>query len=160
LVIRSRHPAAAALLHWEPAGFLAAWVHEVQSLAGLDHPAGMARALLEHPPAILPILALSALALWWPGPADPERWRAPGTVAFATAWCLAFGLPVGPVVQAWSAYYYTLAAVGGALLVGLACRRLDRWAWIGLTAGLVWWHAAGSGIRAFAVTDGIWGWTS
>ena len=66
----------------------------------------------------------------------------------------------GPVAHSWSAYYYTPAAAGGAVLVALLCRRIDRWIWIGLSAGLLWWHAAGSGTRAFAIADRPWVWTS
>jgi hypothetical protein len=64
------------------------------------------------------------------------------------------------VAHVWSSYYYTLAAVGGALLVGLALRRIDHWGWAGLVMGLLWWHAGASATRAFAVTDRPWGWTS
>lgn len=160
IVIRARHVSAAAFLHWEPAAFLAAWVHEIQSLIGLDHPPGMARALFEHGPAMVPLVALGALALWVPTTPDPRPTGAQRPILFAVAWCLAFGVPVGPVAHTWSSYYFTLAAVGGALAVGSAFRRLDRWSWLGLTAGLLWWHAAGSGVRAFAIADRPWGWTS
>ena len=39
-------------------------------------------------------------------------------------------------------------------------RRIDRWAWLGLTAALLWWHAGNSGVRAFAVDERPWTWTS
>ncbi len=159
LAMRAQHPAA-AFLRWELTGFLAAWVHEIQSLAGFEHPAGMARALREHAPALVSLAALGGLALWVPSAPDRSPGGARGPIAFAAVWCVAFALPIGPVVHTWSAYYYTLAAVGGALLVGLAFRRLDRWAWVGLTTALLWWHAAGSGVAAFAVSDRPWGWTS
>lgn len=79
---------------------------------------------------------------------------------FAGAWLIAFGLVTGPVAHSWSAYYYTLAAVGGAVLVALACRAIDRWLWLGLTAGLLWWHAGSTATRAFALADRPWVWTS
>jgi hypothetical protein len=170
LAVRARNPLAAAYLHWAPVNFLAALVHEIQSLIGLDHPGGMAGSLALHPPPLLPLIALGALALWLtpdrvppaagteapPSGGHPD----PGAPAFAALWLVAFGLPVGPVVHTWSGYYYTIAAVGGALVVGLLLRRIDRWGWIGLVAGLLWWHAGGSGTRAFGVSDRPWGWTS
>ena len=171
VAVRARHPSTAAFLHWAPGNFLAALVHEVQSLLGLDHPAGMARALAENPPPLLPWVALGALALWLipdrvsPAAAaagvPPTGGRAAlGAPAFAALWLGAYGLPIGPVAHVWSGYYYTLAAVGGALVVGLLLRRIDRWGWLGLVVGLLWWHAGGSGTRAFAVSDRPWGWTS
>jgi hypothetical protein len=168
--VRALHPSTAAFLHWAPGNFLAALVHEVQSLLGLDHPAGMARALAGNPPPLLPWVALGALALWLrparlPAAAGPGGWApdgrtALGAPAFAALWLVAYGLPIGPVAHVWSSYYYTLAAVGGALIVGLLLRRIDRWGWLGLVAGLLWWHAGGSGTRAFAISDRPWGWTS
>jgi hypothetical protein len=170
VMVRASHPSTAAFLHWAPGNFLAALVHEVQSLLGLDHPSGMARSLADHPPALLPWVALGVIA-WWLG--RDRASTAPGTeamapavrpaigaAAFAAVWLVAYGLPVGPVAHVWSGYYYTLAAVGGALIVGLLLRHIDRWGWLGLVVGLLWWHAGGSGTRAFAVADRPWGWTS
>jgi hypothetical protein len=175
--VRAHHPSTAAFLHWAPANFLAALVHEIQSLLGLDHPAGMASSLASHLPALLPLAALGALALWMPAAAAasaiagatalppapvPSASARPHPVVFtfAALWLVAYGLPIGPVAHVWSSYYYTLAAVGGALLVGWLFRHIDRWGWLGLVAGLLWWHAGTSGTRAFAVADRPWGWTS
>ncbi len=169
LVQRARHPISAADLHFTPGHFLAALAHAIQSLLGLEHPAGILRGLLGHPPALVPLVALGALAWWLPAHGGvaagdtgvPARTPADRSVlAFAASWGLAFSLPIGPVVQAWSAYYYSLAAVAGALLVGLACRRLDRWGWVGLTTVLLWWHAGSTATTSFAVADRPWGWTS
>lgn len=172
LAQRARHPVTAATLQFAPGHFLAAFAHGIQSLLGLDHPAGLARGLAGNPPALVPLVALAALAWWLPSPAPagaavPAAGATPGRtpsdrsiLAFAASWSAAFTLPVGPVVQAWSAYYYALAAVGGALVVGLACRRIDRWGWIGLTTVLLWWHAGSSATTSFAVADRPWGWTS
>ncbi len=165
VLMRQSHPAAAAVLHPSPGHFAAAWVHGLQTLLGLDHPAGLARGLAARGPALLPLAALAALALWLPPPPSaaaatavgPERRR---ILAFAGAWFLVFALPVGPVAHVWSGYYYTLAAVAGALVVGFACRRIDRWGWVGLTAVLLWWHAGAGGSPAFAVAERPWGWTS
>jgi hypothetical protein len=168
--VRARHPSTAAFFHWAPGNFLAALVHEVQSLLGLDHPAGMARSLAENTPPLLPCAALGALVLWLTphrlppvagsGVPPTDGRAALGAPAFAALWLVAYGLPIGPVAHVWSGYYYTLAAVGGALVVGLLLRRIDRWGWLGLVVGLLWWHAGGSGTRAFAVSDRPWGWTS
>jgi hypothetical protein len=170
VAVRVSHPSTAAFLHWAPGNFLAALVHEVQSLLGLDHPAGTARSLAKHLPPLLPWAALGAIALWLnrdrvstPSGADGAAASvrgARGALGFAALWLVAFGLPVGPVAHVWSGYYYTLAAVGGALIVGLLLRDIDRWGWLGLVVGLLWWHAGGSGTRAFAVADRPWGWTS
>lgn len=173
LVQRARHPVSAAELHFEPGHFLAALAHGIQSLLGLEHPPGLARGLAGNPPALVPLVALGALA-WFLPPRAPGGTAAPpaggatwdpvppdrSILAFAASWWAAFTLPVGPVVQTWSAYYYSLAAVGGAIVVGLACRRLDRWGWVGLTTVLLWWHAGSSATTAFAVADRPWGWTS
>ena len=166
--VRAHNPSTAAFLHWAPTSFVAALVHEMQSLLGLDHPAGMAASLAAHAPALVPLAALGALALWLasgapvpPAPAGAGRaWPGVGVVPFAALWLIAYGLPIGPVAHVWSSYYYTLAAVGGALLVGSLLRGIDRWGWLGLVAGLLWWHAGTSGTRAFAITDRPWGWTS
>ncbi len=94
---------------------------------------------------------------------EPRGWRPATsrvTARFAALWLASFGLVLGPVAHTWSGYYAMLAAVGGALAVGLACRRLDRWSWLGLSAALLWWHAAGTGVRTFAIEDRPWGWTS
>jgi hypothetical protein len=163
LWIRSRHPAAAGFLRFGPEPFVAALVHGVQSLLGLDHPAGWARGMLENGPAWLALAAFAALAFWirGAGPADgADAGRALRPVAlFALAWFVVFSLPIGPVVHTWSAYFYTLAAVGGAILAGTAFRRIGRIGWIALTTVLLWWHAGSSG-PAIAVTDDPWGWTS
>ena len=164
LVERARHPVSAAVLHVAPEYFVAAWVHGIQSLLGLEHPAGLLRGLGGHPPPLVPLVTLAALAWWMPTAAgtDPPRADAAAcpTVALAAVWATAFALPVGPVAHIWSGYFYSLAAVAGAILLGLAFRRLDRWGWVGLTALLLWWHAASSGATSFAIVDRPWGWTS
>ncbi|HEV2104802.1 MAG TPA: hypothetical protein VGU27_03670, partial [Candidatus Eisenbacteria bacterium] len=81
-------------------------------------------------------------------------------VAFALLWLAAFGFVTGPVAHVWSAYYYTLCAVGGAVLVALLARRLARWGWVALAAALVVWNAVGVAAPAFAVVENPWGWTS
>jgi hypothetical protein len=163
LFVRARNPVTAAFLHVSPLNFVAAIVHEVQSLLGLEHPPGIGRSLLENGPALVPLVALGALALWvGAATVAPSGAQTPGRriLLFAALWLVAFALPIGPVVHAWSAYYYTVAAVGGALLVGYALRRIDRWGWIGITALLLWWHAGSTSVRAFAISDRPWGWTS
>lgn len=151
--------AGAPHLPFDPTHFAAGYAHLVQSLLGIDDPATFARAMLAHGPAVAPLLMLSALALW-PRPGGEAAGLRAGWLAFALAWLAAFGLATGPVSHQWSSYFYTLAAVGGALLVGALFRRADRWTWLVLVAGLLWWHAGANGVRTFAVQDRPWGWTS
>jgi len=174
LTMRARHEAATPL-DLNPMAFAAGLAHLAQSVLGLEHPAGFGGALAANGPALLPLVLFGALALWY-APARrvavatstvPDPARASESVlsrrrliAFALAWMIAFALPAGPVSAGWSSYFYTLAAVGAAVLVGLAFARGDRWTWLALTAGLLWWHAAGSHSAAFAVTERRWVWTS
>lgn len=157
--------------------FAAGWVHELQSLLGLDHPAGWFEAMARSGPALIPLVLLAA-AVWiglgrpagageavraQPRPRADETRARPGARAvatFALTWLLAFGAVTGPVAHTWSSYYYMFAAVGGALLVGLAARRIDRVGALALTAALLWWNAGGAAVRTFAVADTPWGWTS
>lgn len=162
LVVRARdHAFDRAGIHVTPEWFAAAVVHGIQSLIGLDHPSGFLRGLAENSQALVPLILLAALALWIGGAAGRASTATPRTiVSFAAGWTVLFSLPAAPVAHTWSAYYYTLAAVGGAILVGLACRRIDRWGWVLLTAALLWWHAGIGHTRAFAVVNRPWGWTS
>jgi hypothetical protein len=167
LIVRTRdHAADPAGLHFGAAAFVAALVHGLQSLLGLDHPRGFVRGLMENGPALLPLVLLAALA-WWiddaprgetSEPAPPIATRR--VLLFAIGWIVLFTLPVGPVAHTWSAYYYTLAAVGGTMIVAVLLRRLDRWGWVALTAGLLWWHAGVSAAPVTPVPDRIWSWTT
>ena len=151
-------------LHFGAGHFLAGLVHEAQSMLGLELPSGLARALIAHGPAPLPLVLLALLALGLGTDrvrgAAPERPGPRAVAAFALAWLLGFGLLTGPVAGIWSAYFYTVPAVGGALLVGLALRRTGRAGWLMLVPALLWWHAGGTGPRAFAVRENPWGWTT
>jgi hypothetical protein len=160
LTMRARHPHAAAFLHWDPTHFVAGYVHQIQSLLGLEHPAGMLASLAVHGPALLPWLLLGAAALALRASHEDAAPFAKQALWFAIAWLVGFGLVTGPVASTWSAYYYTLSAVGGALLVGMALQRIRGWGWVILIGGLLWWHAGSSGTRAFAIADRPWGWTS
>ena len=161
VALRSAH---AGDLRFDAAHFLAALVHAVQSLLGLELPGGFVRALLAHGPAPLPLVLLAALALALPGagatPGGPAARPAAAVAGFAAAWIVAFGLVTGPVAGMWSAYFYTVPAVGGALLVGWLLRGAGRAAWLALVPALLWWHAGGTGPRAVAVRDDPWGSTS
>ena len=95
-----------------------------------------------------------------PAPAVPDVPAPRRVLVFGAAWLLAFGIPVWPVTWAWSAYFYTLAAAGGAIVVGLALRRAGRLALVVLSAAMLWLHAASSSTRAFAVSGRPWVWTS
>ena len=153
-----------------PADFLAGFVHLVQSLLGLDAPAGLGESLARNGPPLLPLVLLAPLALWYARGAAGDR-SAPHagldsaptpsrTLAFAGVWLLAFGLVTGPVAASWSSYYYALAAVGGAMIVGLLLRRGDRWTWLVFVAALLWLHAGTTGVRAYTPREDRWAWTS
>ena len=161
--LRAAVGAGPRFLRFSATQFAAGWVHEVQGLLGLDHPAGLLDGLTRRGPALIPLALLAAAVACsdlGKAAAAGAAPRARAVAAFALAWLLAFGAMTGPVAHTWSSYFYMLAAVGGALLVGLAARRIDRWAALALTAGLLWWHAGATAIRTFAVNDDPWGWTS
>jgi len=155
----SLHGQGARLLHFDPTSFLAAWVHEVQSLIGLDHPPGFPAAWIARGPDPLALILLSAAALWLPD-GKPAGGPAAPAAKFAALWLIAAGFVTGPLAWSWSSYFYMTSAVGAALLFGLAARRLGRWGWPVLVGGLLWWHAGGTAVRSFAVEDRPWGWTS
>ncbi len=167
-MIRARHPGAGALLRFAPEHFLAAYAHQLQSLIGLDHPEGLLASLWRNGPAALPLACFAAVGVMLARPrsgggAAPDAAAPVPTGAawrFALAWLIAFGVVVGPVAATWSSYYYTLAAVAAALLLGLMLARIGATGWLALAAGLLWWHAGGTGVRAFAIADRPWGWTS
>lgn len=150
---------------FEPAGALAGYVHLVQALLGLDHPAGLPAALAAHGPHPVALAAGLVLTLRVPRrdaaaaatATDRDRRAA---LRFAAAWGLLFGLPLGPVSHTWSSYYATLAAAGAALAVAVLAARLGRTGWMVLIAALLWWHAGGTAVRAFAVAPDRWSWTS
>jgi tetratricopeptide (TPR) repeat protein len=145
---------------------MAACVHMVQSLLFLEHPPRWTEQLLEHAPPWAALVPLLGLAPWFPKRAQATAGReaAPALeahrIAWGAAWCGLFVLPVAFVAHTWSAYYYTLAAVGAALIVAALAVRLDRWGWLILAPVLLWLHAGASGARAFAIVDRPWVWTS
>src|SRR5262249_54494242 len=151
------------------AAFAAATVlHVAQTLLGLDHPAGLGRALQSTGPDPL---ALATIALAWfclphgdtkgQGGAAADARPAPNRAAgFAVLWLAAFALPVVPVAGAWSAYQFTLVAVGGAVLVALPFARARAWSWLAACAVLLTWHASGEATRAFARGANPWTTTS
>jgi hypothetical protein len=162
------HSTSAEPLAFDARDLAAAFAHLAQSLAGIEHAAGWLRSWADARPSPIAFALVAAAAIWLPertgSPATAEAATppvpAPRAVAFALGWLACFALPVWPVTYAWSGYYYTLAAVAGALLVTLAARRVGRWAWIGLAGALLWWHAAGVSAPAFAVAKDPWTWSS
>jgi hypothetical protein len=159
-----QHSAVAARLVFDATHLGAATVHLVQALAGIEHAAGWFASWSLARPSVPALVLLGAIALLLPARAT-EGTRvealAPRRVAgFALVWCALFTLPVWPVAYLWSGYYYTLAAVGGAVLLALAARRLARWGWVTLCLGLLWWHAAGIASPAFALREDPWTGTS
>ncbi len=163
-LLRQQSTATNALV-WGGASFAAAFLHLLQSLAGVEHAAGWFHSGSAARPSLeaFALLTLAAVALKDRAtPAEPGEWFAPtrDTLGFAVAWCAAFTLPVWPVVYLWSGYYYTLAAVGGAVLVACAVTRIARWSWIVFAGALLWWHAAGVSPRAFALRADAWTGTS
>src|SRR6185369_17356108 len=107
----------------------ATFVHMAQSLAGVEHASGWMGSWTAARPSALAFALLAVAARWLPDRAaatSAAARHAPGrggAIPFALAWLGAFTVPVWPVVYLWSSYYYTLAAVGGALLVTLLAAR-------------------------------------
>lgn len=158
--MRATHAVPGDFLRFAPTQFAAGYVHMVQAMLGLDHPAGFLQGLATTGPDAVALALLAALA-WWVVRPEPETPSPlPRVLGFAAAWLLLFGLITGPAAHTWSSYYYTVAAVGGALLVGFAARRIGRLGWLALVALLAWWHAGSNAVQAFAVDDRPWGWTS
>ena len=162
------HSASATRFEFAGSGFAATFAHLAQSLAGIEHGAGWLRSWGDARPSVVAFALMAAVAFWLPDRALPTAPAGPATapvprrraVTFALGWLACFALPVWPVAYFWSGYYYTLAAVGAAVLVTLAAGRVARWAWIGLAGALLWWHAAGVSAPAFALADDPWAWTS
>uniref|UniRef100_A0A832MKR1 Tetratricopeptide repeat protein n=1 Tax=Eiseniibacteriota bacterium TaxID=2212470 RepID=A0A832MKR1_UNCEI len=172
-VMRMRHPESAAFVRFGAGDFAAGVAHGLQSLLGLDHPPGVLAGLATRAPDPGALVALGGLAFAIGARAPAADAGAPAAaaagaplpapraaLAFAAAWFGAFALVTGPVAYAWSSYYYTLAAVGGAAAVAVLARRAGRVAWVALCAGLLWWHAGATAPRAFAVAGTPWVWTS
>lgn len=163
LAMRASHAVTAARLDGSTAGLLAAYAHAVQSLVGLETPGALPGALATHAPDLVALAAALGIA-WWVRPA--ARPAGPGAppvrrvAAFGAAWIAGFAFVTWPVAYTWSAYYYTLSAVGGAVLVALALRRMDRWAWAALAVGMLWLSAGAAAARSFAVVERPWVWTS
>ena len=147
-------------LHFDLGHFAAGYVHGLQSLIGLDHPAGWLEGMTRHGPAPLPLILLMPIALGLRQPAAPEPGARRRAVVFGLVWLATMLVVVGPAASSWSSYYYTLAGVGAAALVGAACARLGPVGWLLLSGGLLWWHAGATGVRAFAVAERPWVWTS
>ena len=156
------HAIAPAPLEFRADHLAATFVHMAQSLAGVEHASGWMGSWTAARPSALAFALLAVAARWLPDRAaatfaaarhTPGRG---GAIPFALAWLGAFTVPVWPVVYLWSSYYYTLAAVGGALLVTLLAARIARWSWIALAGALVWWHAAGVSAPAFGLDKDPW----
>lgn len=160
------HSASATRFVFDGPSLAAALAHMLQSLAGVEHAAGWLRSWADARPSVIAFALMAAAAVWLPDrpPATESSERAPvptrRVVGFAAGWLACFALPVWPVAYFWSGYYYTLAAVGGAVLVTLVASRVARWTWIALAGALLWWHAAGISSPAFALRDDPWTWTS
>jgi hypothetical protein len=157
--------AAAARLEPGFGPLLAAFAHLAQTLLGLESPSRLGAAFLAAGPSVLALACFAPLAFWLPEraagtQAGSARPLARHAVPFALAWLGLFALPVAPVAHHWSAYFYTLCAPGGALLIAAAAARLSRGGFVALAMTLLWWHAAACAVPAFAVRDGAWGWTS
>ncbi len=155
---------AAAPLYMTPGSFAAAYLHLLQALTGIEQPRATLTAMVQHSPALIPLVALLPLTLLaFRGAADEAAGGATptrGIIGFALVWLVAFTAVTGPVAYSWSAYYYTLAAVGGAVLVGVLMRHTRAPGLAALIAGLLWLHAGSSATRGFAVNNSPWTWSS
>jgi len=163
-----QHSTSAARLVFDANHLAAALVHLGQSLAGVEHASGWLRTWSDARPSVIAFALLALVGVFLPDralnvsadeatPAPTPKHR---VVLFALGWLLVFTLPVWPVAYYWSSYYYTLAAVAGAVLVTLVAGRVARWSWILLSGALLWWHAAGVSSPAFAVVEDPWVGTS
>lgn len=143
-----------------PGSVAAAFVHLVQVLTTIEFPSQLANTLLSVTPSLaalaLILAATIAFAAQAPAAAATEPPPRRASLLFACSWLALFTLPVVPVVAIWSSYYYTLAAVGGALLVAIVARRWPAAATATFAAGLLWLHAGVSAIPAFAVAENAW----
>lgn len=161
--LRRSSPTIAATLHFGVPEFGANLLHLGQALLGIEHPVGLIDGLLAAGPSVLALVLLAPLAAWFPTvvASQPTASIAPRIATrFALTWLLGFGLIAWPLAATWSAYYFTLAAAGGAMLVALASRRLTRWPFVALLMLSLWWHAGISAIPAFAVKESPWNTTS
>lgn len=160
LVLR-QHSSVAGRLAFDATHLAAGFVHLLQSFAGVEHAAGWIGSWAEARPSLPAFVLLGLVAVLLPDravPVTPDE-RTPPTrevALFGIAWSLLFALPAWPVAYFWSGYYYTLAAVGGAILVALLAARLARWSWVVSLGVLLWWHAAGVSPRAFALREDPW----
>ncbi|HEY6196110.1 MAG TPA: hypothetical protein VI504_13810 [Candidatus Eisenbacteria bacterium] len=165
------HSASAARLAFDGSALAATFAHLVQSLAGIEHAGGWLQSWADARPSVVAFALVAAVAVWLPdratgAPAEgapavtPALMPARRATGFGLGWLACFALPVWPVAYGWSGYYFTLAAVGGAVLVTLAATRIARWTWIALAGALLWWHAAGVSAPAFGIAENPWTWTS
>lgn len=143
-----------------PGSVAAAFVHLVQALTTIEFPSQLTSALLSVTPSLSALALLLAATFAFGAtsrpPAAGETPPRRTSLFFACAWLALFTLPIVPVVAIWSSYYYTLASVGGALLVALLARRWPPAATSILAAGLLWLHAGVSAIPSFAVAESAW----
>jgi hypothetical protein len=158
LWIRARHVGEMPL-SFHPESFAAAYVHGIQSLLGLDYPPTMGAALFRHGPHPGALALLASATLLLPSERHGPR-SGRSALLFGLSWIGAFTFVVGPVADSWSSYYYTLAAVGAALLVGLLFSKASPATLLLLVGGLLWWHAGATAVRAFATARDPWVWSS
>jgi len=171
-ILRHRAPHVAATLAFTPGHFIAAYAHAAQTLIGLDTPQGWSDPLahMADTPLALFCLALAGAWLVWPrlaaGVAGAPAAAATATPAasqairFGLAWLGAFAFVTGPVTATWSGYFYTLAAVGAAVLVARGTRAIGTLGWVAAVVIAMWVHGVSTATRAFAVAEDPWGWTS
>ncbi len=159
LLVVKGAPLAAAAGALSITTLTASFVHLAQALTGIEFPAQLVSSLLSTTPSIAALALLLAATLARRAPETPPEPAAidpRAALNFALVWTVLFTLPTIPVAAIWSSYFYTLAAIGGALLVALASRRWPRPATLVMTTAMLWLHAAVSAIPAFAVTDDPW----
>jgi hypothetical protein len=132
LAARSTWPAGTAVTVWSPRQFVNAWrlpLDFARALFPPDTGAGIAAALTAQPAWLLVIALATALAVprAATAPARAVRVarageRAPrgrSLVIFGLALAVLAMLPVGFVSERWRSYFFSLAAIGGALAAGV-----------------------------------------
>jgi hypothetical protein len=163
LAAAGRRPALGGELHLDPASLPAALIHALQTATGIEWtPAGLATAFQAPPPPAL-LAALVGVALVAFGKRVSTAGAKPGSLAgpwpalaAGAIWTLAGALPVTPVAETWSAYYYLFSSCGVALVAGALVAR--RSAWVALLPVLVVGYTSENARRLpeFATARGLW----
>jgi len=141
VLVRASWPAGLAVAVWSPSEVVEAWrlpAHLASSFAPPHTLAGIAAAWRDVPLG-LALPAIFAFAVPFAAPVglpEPARTRARGATRFAIVVGLLGMIPVAVIVERWRGYYFSIAALGTSLLLGLLLARLRPWMAAAVLAGL------------------------